>query len=655
MSATQTTGAAAGGYDVATALWQGKRPYQEDTLLADFHGGMDRGFAILADGMGGHAAGDLASRLVVIDAVSHLKFLMHDGPALEKNLQHELKMAIETANDILKDRAAEDSRLQGMGATLLATVMFEDRLYWASVGDSPLYLWREGKLRQLNEDHSMAPIIDQMAKSGEISAEEAENHPDRNALTSVLMGRFIKSMDVPKTATVLDPGDVLIQASDGLQYLDDGAIVDILKGLGAGASSRQIADALMGALHDLDDPSQDNTAILVLQLTDGFGGGGAQMRVATTTSTTTTVSSAIERAVEHVHSSTPKNESAEAAPSAAAPSPDPDDAERSGLSKILVPAALLGGAALALGLYFSQPSEPDVTASNPDTIAPAPTDAANTIRLDGTEPQMSAEDVAADLLGTSEADPEVDPENATPEVDLSAEPNTAPISDPQTPEAGPPAPSEPATPQDMADTAPGAEPENGEAVEVETLPEPQSGGGLGAAVFDGRAQSGDGPSVGTELTPNPVPAPAQAPAPTPAPAAPIPAPATPTPVPTPVPAPNPTPTPAPVPAPTPAPAPTPTPVPAPAPSQAPSPAPTQIAPGLAPLREGLDAPVAPAPAPLGPTIDETRTTPAPPPIGQYAPRPRLDVGLLCNENGCRPVTIRRDPLHSPPPNPKPLD
>ncbi|MBF9044180.1 SpoIIE family protein phosphatase, partial [Rhodobacterales bacterium HKCCE4037] len=258
MSPAQSAGGSANktaiGYDVATALWQGKRPYQEDTLLADFHGGMERGFAVLADGMGGHAAGDLASRLVVIDAVSHLKFLMHDGASLESNLNKELTSAIETANGVLKDRASEDSRLQGMGATFLATVMFEDRLYWASVGDSPLYLWREGQLRQLNEDHSMAPIIDQMAKSGELSEEEAANHPDRNALTSVLMGRSIKSMDVPDTATVLDPGDVLIQASDGLQYLDEDKIVKVLEGLGSDATSRQVADALMTALYDLDDP-----------------------------------------------------------------------------------------------------------------------------------------------------------------------------------------------------------------------------------------------------------------------------------------------------------------------------------------------------------------------------------------------------------------
>jgi serine/threonine protein phosphatase PrpC len=386
-----TDGADRVGYDVATALWQGKRPYQEDTLLADFHGGLGRGFAVLADGMGGHAAGDLASRLVVIDAVSHLKFLMHDGAALEKNLSAELNSAIETANDVLRDRAAQDPHLHGMGATFLATIVFEDRLYWASVGDSPLYLWREGVLRQLNEDHSMAPIIDQMAKSGELTRDEAASHPDRNALTSVLMGGKVKAKDVPKTAMVLDPGDVLIQASDGLQYLDNEQISDVLAGVADGESSRGIADALMRALHDLDDPAQDNTAVLVLQLRGraGAAGGGGAVAKANTA-----------------------GDGAHTVESVATAEPEAHGATAGRRRRYLVPAVLIGGAALAVALAFGLPGDKDAPAPDVAQSQPAP--------------EQVAQDPSPDLgtVGTELA-PDTD---ATPVVDAAAV-ETAPPSD----------------------------------------------------------------------------------------------------------------------------------------------------------------------------------------------------------------------------------
>ncbi len=507
MSAANTNKGTNGpiGYDVATALWQGKRPYQEDSLLADFHGGMDRGFAVLADGMGGHAAGDLASRLVVIDAVSHLKFLMHDGAALEKNLKSELTSAIQTANDVLKDRGASDRRLQGMGATFLATVLFEDRLYWASVGDSPLYLWREGELRQLNEDHSMAPIIDQMAKTGELSEEEAANHPDRNALTSVLMGGNLKSMDVPATATVLDPGDVLIQASDGLQYLDEARIVEVLKGMASGASSRAITDALMQALYDLDDPVQDNTAIMVLQLCEGLGDGGGGVAkkgmAAKNEGERAIVAAAVAMAKKGDAAPLATRMLAEdgdaaeedassdddAAPvatvagdvdaSAEVSTPPPEGRRR----RILVPAALLGGAAVALGLIFGLPSEQegfvteaaledsDSKAPGGEAVAAAPDDPVVEVEAADADADPDAADEGA--TGEDTPSPDAAPHDPAAEEETSETPalDEAPDED-----AAPEGDDEPAQdPAPEADVAPeeDAAAEDGVGAEEDVAPE----------------------------------------------------------------------------------------------------------------------------------------------------------------------------------------
>ncbi|MBM1814798.1 PP2C family protein-serine/threonine phosphatase [Pseudosulfitobacter pseudonitzschiae] len=252
-------------YDTAFALSQGGRDYQEDCLLSAFGGGAAQGFAVLADGMGGQAAGDVASQLVAYEVAFDLQNRLRDGPGAETGLPASLRGMADRANETIADNVEHNPDREGMGATLLATVMFQNRLYWVSVGDSPLYLYRDGALRQINEDHSMAPIIAKMVEDGELDPEAALNHPNRNALTSVLMGGKVKLKNAPETATELQQGDVVIAASDGLQFLSDAMIAEVLAEQ-AGASSQQICTALMQALEALDDPDQDNIAILVLQL-----------------------------------------------------------------------------------------------------------------------------------------------------------------------------------------------------------------------------------------------------------------------------------------------------------------------------------------------------------------------------------------------------
>lgn len=251
-------------YDVASAIWKGMRPYQEDSLSTDFHAGSSQGFAIIADGMGGHAAGDVASNLAAVQSAGHLKVAMQEIAGREDRLPGEMRIAIDKANATIAERVGQDSRVAGMGTTLLAVAIVGDHLYWGSVGDSPLYLVRDAALRQLNQDHSMAPVIAAMVERGEITPEQATQHPDRNALTSVLMGEKIEKSDVPDTAMALQPGDVLIAASDGLQFLDEAKILDCVVKARPG-SSAAISNALMQSLKDLEDPHQDNSAIVVIQ------------------------------------------------------------------------------------------------------------------------------------------------------------------------------------------------------------------------------------------------------------------------------------------------------------------------------------------------------------------------------------------------------
>lgn len=252
-------------YDVASAISQGAREYQEDAIVADFPFGMDSGVAVLADGMGGHAAGDVASKIVVTEVFSELKFLSANFAEFESEIPEYLTEAAKNANQTVREHVMDKPETHGMGATLVSLVLVENRLYWMSIGDSPLYLLRDGKLNQLNEDHSLAPQIDFMVEQGLMDPETAINHPDRNCLTSVILGDKIAKSDCPRKPFELRLGDVLVVSSDGVQYLETKRIEKILHRRRRHKSA-EIAGYLLEALDDLADPDQDNISFTVIKL-----------------------------------------------------------------------------------------------------------------------------------------------------------------------------------------------------------------------------------------------------------------------------------------------------------------------------------------------------------------------------------------------------
>lgn len=252
-------------YDVASGISQGARDYQEDAITSDFPVGAEAGFVVLADGMGGHAAGDVASKIVLTEVYSELKFHFADVDAFEARAPEILRNVADLANDTLRQHSRTHPETEGMGATLVVPCLVENRLWWISIGDSPLYLYRNGKLSQLNEDHSMAPQIDFMVKSGLMDAEAGANHPDRNCLISVLMGTRIPKIDCPVKPHEMKAGDIVICASDGLQYLPEAQIERIV-GKYRKSRSTEIAERLLEELQKLDDPDQDNISFCVIKI-----------------------------------------------------------------------------------------------------------------------------------------------------------------------------------------------------------------------------------------------------------------------------------------------------------------------------------------------------------------------------------------------------
>ncbi|WP_170516355.1 PP2C family protein-serine/threonine phosphatase [Ruegeria atlantica] len=253
-------------YDIALILEQGQRDSQEDAIAARMFDAANASYVVVADGMGGHAAGEVASDLVIAAWREALDAELESNTPTESAIIDALPLAAMQANAAIAARCEESGEGLNMGSTLLGVLLLEQRVFWISIGDSPLYLFRDGVLRQINEDHSMAPVIDAQVAQGTLTEAEAQVHPDRNQLTSVVMGAEIPKVDCPEEPLHLTAADVLILGSDGLQFLSDAEIQTIVQA-NAHAWAQDIAEALLQALHAKFDPDQDNASIGVVKLT----------------------------------------------------------------------------------------------------------------------------------------------------------------------------------------------------------------------------------------------------------------------------------------------------------------------------------------------------------------------------------------------------
>ena len=252
-------------YDAATAAAIGRRDLQEDAIVTHFPVGSGLGYIVLADGMGGHAAGDVASRIVVQEFFEELRRYAGDTAFLESNVGAILRDAMDRANGQVARHATNRPDQRGMGATLVAPLIVRNRLYWISVGDSPLYLLRGNRMTRLNQEHSMARRLDGMVMNGLISQREADQNPDRDCVTSVLFGATVPEIDCRDQPIDLLDGDILIVASDGLLFLDEPRIAALVHDA-RNRPSAEISAKLLQEIRDTDDPDQDNVCLCVVKV-----------------------------------------------------------------------------------------------------------------------------------------------------------------------------------------------------------------------------------------------------------------------------------------------------------------------------------------------------------------------------------------------------
>ena len=252
-------------YDAATAATIGRREVQEDAIVTHFPAGSGLGYIVLADGMGGHAAGDVASRIVVKEFFDELRLYADDTSFLESNVGAILRYAMDRANGQVRRHTTDRPDQRGMGSTLVAPLIVRNRLYWISVGDSPLYLLRGNRMSRLNQEHSMARRLDGMVMNGLISQREADQNPDRDCVTSVLFGAVVPEIDCRDHPIDLHDGDILIVASDGLLFIDEPRIAALVHNA-RNRPSVEISARLLQEIRDRDDPDQDNVCLCVVKV-----------------------------------------------------------------------------------------------------------------------------------------------------------------------------------------------------------------------------------------------------------------------------------------------------------------------------------------------------------------------------------------------------
>ncbi|HKY70582.1 MAG TPA: protein phosphatase 2C domain-containing protein [Nitrospira sp.] len=184
-------------------------------------------FWIVADGMGGHPAGDVAAHLAVDAATQRAKALLADADLAPKEQEARLTETIIAGNRAIHERIREEPALKGMGTTVVAMTIAPTTppvAYIAHLGDSRAYLFHAGRLRQLTRDHTLVAVL---LERGLINDATARAYPDRHVLAKGLGMGLDMMPDLTTTALTLD--DVLVLCSDGLtKMLDDADIASIL-------------------------------------------------------------------------------------------------------------------------------------------------------------------------------------------------------------------------------------------------------------------------------------------------------------------------------------------------------------------------------------------------------------------------------------------
>ncbi len=256
---------------------QGSRENQEDYILCERLTAADDGdnqsvLGVLADGMGGLAGGEIASKVVAIAFARALKSAVKSTDEDAETPDNIMISALQQANEALRQRKlVEPQELSSMGSTLCAAWIQEDKLYYLSVGDSLIYLMRGTRLYRLNQLHNFREDARRNALSKgenwEILSQSPEVIRFGSRITSYVGGGQIAQADCPAGPVQLEIGDIILLSSDGLLTLSSREIAGILKNnaIHLTADDSGIAETLVSATIAKQARRQDNVSVVIIR------------------------------------------------------------------------------------------------------------------------------------------------------------------------------------------------------------------------------------------------------------------------------------------------------------------------------------------------------------------------------------------------------
>ncbi len=233
-----------------TDIGERRRVNQDYVFCSEAAVGKLPNLFVVADGMGGHNAGDYASRYCVEFFRQKVEESELESPVAL------IETAIRETNEALRNKANEQSELEGMGTTLVTATIFDKEMYVANVGDSRLYVIGK-EMKQVTEDHS---LVEAMVKTGELDRSEARVHPNKNIITRA-MGAGI-DVEPDFFEVNLEEGDTVLICSDGLtNMLEDETIERIIK---ENDDLEEAAETLVKCANE--NGGKDNIAIIIIKV-----------------------------------------------------------------------------------------------------------------------------------------------------------------------------------------------------------------------------------------------------------------------------------------------------------------------------------------------------------------------------------------------------